>query len=89
MSEPIQLEWEPAEWPEKQPKWAGRQRGVRLSGASRMVRAMGVGDVHRVTVPASVHPQTVISRLSAAAFDVSAKIEVRQIGEHIYVRRVE
>lgn len=89
MSEPIQLEWEPAEWPEKQPKWAGRDRGARVAGISALIRRMAVGDVVRAEIPPTVHPQAIVSRLPNAARSLSARIAIRQIGEHIYVRRVE
>lgn len=87
MSEPIQLEWEPAEWPEKRRMYDGRQRSVPLRGMAKVTAALAVGDVVRVRIPPTVVPQVLAAKLHSAC--KSGKIVTRQQGEYIYVRRVQ
>ena len=87
MSEPIQLEWEPAEWPEKRRMYDGRQRSVPLRGMAEVSKGLAVGDVVRVRIPPTVVPQVLAAKLHSAC--QRGRIVTRQQGGYIYVRRVQ
>lgn len=97
MSEPIQLEWEPAEWPEKQPKWGPVPP---MRGWSRLIEGVLTSPqpTIRVRIPDGVLARTIAVGLRGAFLTAkrqmpqtlhNVRIETRRSGEHIYVRRVE
>ncbi len=93
MSEPIQLEWEPAEWPYDDA--SVEQYPARTKGWMDAVEAVVNGECIRVRVYPGVSPRKVSRNMHTARCRSvnpnvrSAKIETRRSGDYVYVRRVE